>query len=73
VKTGSNLTEFSKEGYGSKMAVLPMMMIISSISLHISHFVATRKSAIQAAIRVDFLSVTENILGFPKHRCNNIP
>jgi hypothetical protein len=27
VKTGSNLTEFSKEGYGSKTAVLPMMIM----------------------------------------------
>jgi hypothetical protein len=26
VKTGSNLAESSKEGYGSKNAVLPMMM-----------------------------------------------
>jgi hypothetical protein len=28
MKTGSNLAESSKEGYGSKRAVLPMMMII---------------------------------------------
>jgi hypothetical protein len=27
VKTGCNLAESSKEGYGSKRAVLPMMMI----------------------------------------------
>jgi hypothetical protein len=27
VKTGSNLTESSKEGYGSKRAVLPMTMM----------------------------------------------
>jgi hypothetical protein len=27
VKTGSNLVESSKEGYGSKGAVLPMMMM----------------------------------------------
>jgi hypothetical protein len=26
VKTGSSLAEFSKEGYGSKRAVVPMMM-----------------------------------------------
>jgi hypothetical protein len=26
VKPGSNVVEFSKEGYGSKWAVLPMMM-----------------------------------------------
>jgi hypothetical protein len=29
VKTGCNLVEFSKEGYGPKGAVLPMMMMIS--------------------------------------------
>jgi hypothetical protein len=28
VKTGSNLAESSKEGYGSKRAVLPMMMMM---------------------------------------------
>jgi hypothetical protein len=28
VKTGSNLAELSKEGYGSKRAVLPMMMMM---------------------------------------------
>jgi hypothetical protein len=28
VKTGSNLAGSSKEGYGSKSAVLPMMMIM---------------------------------------------
>jgi hypothetical protein len=33
MKTGSNLTEFSKEGYGSKRAVLPMM-IMMKIILH---------------------------------------
>jgi hypothetical protein len=27
VKTGSNLAESSREGYGSRSAVLPMMMI----------------------------------------------
>jgi uncharacterized membrane protein len=27
VKARSNLAEYSKEGYGSKMAVLPMMMV----------------------------------------------
>jgi hypothetical protein len=27
VKTGSNLAESSKEGYGSKRDVLPMMMM----------------------------------------------
>jgi hypothetical protein len=27
VKTGCNLTEFYKEGYGSQRAVLPMMMM----------------------------------------------
>jgi hypothetical protein len=27
VKTGCNFTESSKEGYGSKRAVLPMMMM----------------------------------------------
>jgi hypothetical protein len=26
LKTGSNLAEFSKDGYGTKCAVLPMMM-----------------------------------------------
>jgi hypothetical protein len=73
VKTGSNPTESSKEGYSSKMAVLIMIMIISSIILHISHFVSTRKSANQALILVDFLSATRKILGLPKHRRNNIP
>jgi hypothetical protein len=29
VKTGCNLAESSKEGYGSKRAVLPMMIISS--------------------------------------------
>jgi hypothetical protein len=28
VKTGSNLAEFSKEGYGSKRTVLPIMRMI---------------------------------------------
>jgi spore maturation protein SpmB len=28
VKTGSNLAESSKEGYGSKRAVLPMVMMM---------------------------------------------
>jgi hypothetical protein len=28
VETGSNLAESSKEGYGSKKAVLPVMMAI---------------------------------------------
>jgi hypothetical protein len=28
VKTGCNLAESSKEGYGSKWAALPMMMVI---------------------------------------------
>jgi hypothetical protein len=27
IKTGSNRAEFSEEGYGSKSAVLPMMMV----------------------------------------------
>jgi hypothetical protein len=27
MKTGSNLAEYFKEGYGSKRAVLPMMMM----------------------------------------------
>jgi hypothetical protein len=29
VKTGCNPAEFSKEGYGSKRDVLPMMMMIT--------------------------------------------
>jgi hypothetical protein len=29
VTTGCNLTEFSKKGYGSKRAVLPMMMMMN--------------------------------------------
>jgi hypothetical protein len=28
VKTGCNLAESSKEGYGSKRAILPMMMMM---------------------------------------------
>jgi hypothetical protein len=28
MKTGCNLAEFSKEGYGSKGAVLPLMMMM---------------------------------------------
>jgi hypothetical protein len=29
VKTGCNLAEFSKDGYGSKRAVLPVMTMIN--------------------------------------------
>jgi hypothetical protein len=72
-KLSSNLTESSKEGYSSNMALLLMMIIISGNVLHISHFVSTRKSAIQAAVLFHFLSVTRKILGFTKHHCNNIP
>jgi hypothetical protein len=32
VKTGSILAEFSKEGYGSKRAVLPMVMMMSTVN-----------------------------------------
>jgi hypothetical protein len=31
VKTGCNLAEFSKEGYGSKRAIFPMIMIVMMI------------------------------------------
>jgi hypothetical protein len=31
VKTGYNMAEFSKEGYGSKRPVLPMMMMMIMI------------------------------------------
>jgi hypothetical protein len=31
VKTGCNLAESSKEGYGSKRAVLPMMMMMNCV------------------------------------------
>jgi hypothetical protein len=33
VKTGSNLAESSKEGYGSKRVVLPMMMMMMMNSI----------------------------------------
>jgi hypothetical protein len=33
VKTGCNVTEFSEEGYGSKRAVLPMMMMMMMIMI----------------------------------------
>jgi hypothetical protein len=32
-RAGCNLTEFSKEGYGSKRAVLPMMMMIFTLQI----------------------------------------
>jgi hypothetical protein len=32
VKTGCNLTEYSKEGYGSKMAVFPVMNVAVSMT-----------------------------------------
>jgi hypothetical protein len=35
VKPGSNLTEFSKEGYGSKSAVSPTLMMMIFIPLEI--------------------------------------
>jgi hypothetical protein len=34
VKTGLNLAESSKEGYGSKRAVLPLMMMMMNASPH---------------------------------------
>jgi hypothetical protein len=33
VKPGCNLAEFSKEGYGSKRAVLPTTMIMTSFTV----------------------------------------
>jgi hypothetical protein len=37
MKTGSNLAEFSKEGYDSKRAVLPIMMIIVLMEINNKH------------------------------------
>jgi hypothetical protein len=37
VKIGCNLADFSKEGYGSKKAVLPMMMMMMTNSMELSH------------------------------------
>jgi hypothetical protein len=43
VKNGCSLAEYSKEGYGSKRAVLPMMMIIIiSFILILSKIIFTR-------------------------------
>jgi hypothetical protein len=36
VKTGYNLAEFSKEGYGSKGAILPMMMMMITYKYSVS-------------------------------------
>jgi sporulation protein YlmC with PRC-barrel domain len=44
VKTVSNLAVSSKEGYGSKRFVSPMMMVIYAFGvLHFPHFISHQK------------------------------
>jgi hypothetical protein len=47
VKTGCNLAESSKEGYGPKRVVLPMMMMMMMIMIHA---IMTFPSPLQAII-----------------------
>jgi hypothetical protein len=57
IKTGSNPAEFYKEGYGSKSAVLPMIMMMKLLAL----------CSTSARVRLTDFQTMNNLFSVPSH------